>query len=239
MENIQIVSIEGNIGSGKSTFLKQLEKYFLDKGHSHVVFVDEPVDEWDTIRDKKDETILKKFYQDSEKYSFPFQMMAFITRYTKIKKAIMKAMQIKQENLHNPFEKGNPIVVTERCLYTDKYVFAQMLYDDKKIEEINYIIYNKWFDEFASELPIHKIIYIDTKANMCHERIAKRSRNGESNIPLSYLENCEKYHNSMVQKRLVDGTMLYKIDGNRDMNDTDSYNNLLEMSYHFINKQKF
>lgn len=236
MENIQIVSIEGNIGSGKSTFLKELENYFINKGHTHVIFVDEPVSEWDTIQDKTGETILKKFYQDAEKYSFPFQMMAFITRYTKIKKALIKAMKIKEENINNPFEKRNPIVVTERCLYTDKYVFAQMLYDDKKIEEINYIIYNKWFDEFASELPIRKIIYIDTKANMCHQRIAKRSRNGESNIPLSYLENCEKYHNSMVQKRVVDNTILYKIDGNRDMNDKESYQNLLEMSYHFINK---
>jgi deoxyadenosine/deoxycytidine kinase len=236
MENIQIVSIEGNIGSGKSTFLKQLEAYFLNKGHSHVIFVDEPVDEWNDIHDKKGDTILKKFYEDSEKYSFPFQMMAFITRYTKIKKAFIKAMNMKEETIYNSFEKYNPIIVTERCLYTDKYVFAQMLYDDKKIEEINYIIYNKWFDEFARELPVHKIIYIDTKSNMCHERIAKRSRNGESNIPLTYLENCEKYHNSMVQKRVVDGTILYKIDGNRDMNDKLSYDNLLEMSYHFINK---
>jgi len=236
MENIQIVSIEGNIGSGKSTFLKELEKYFFKKGHTHVIFVDEPVDDWNDIHDKKGETILKKFYENSEKYSFPFQMMAFITRYTKIKKALLKAIEIKNKNINNPFEKGNPIVVTERCLYTDKYVFAQMLYDDNKIEEINYIIYNKWFNEFASELPIHKIIYIDTEAKMCHERIAKRSRNGESNIPLSYLDNCEKYHNSMVQKRVVDGTILYKIDGNRDMKDADSYINLLEMSYHFINK---
>ena len=235
MENIQVVSIEGNIGSGKSTFLKQLEAHFLNKGHSHVVFVDEPVDEWNDIRDKKGETILEKFYKDSEKYSFSFQMMAFITRYTKIKNAIIKALSVVEESA-NPFEQFNPIVVTERCLYTDKYVFAQMLYDDKKIEEINYLIYNKWFDEFARELPIHKIIYIDTKANMCHARIAKRSRTGESNIPLGYLENCEKYHNSMVQKRVVDGTILYKIDGNRDMNDKLSYDNLLEMSYHFINK---
>lgn len=237
MQDIKIVSIEGNIGSGKSTFLKHLETYFLDKGHTHVIFVDEPVDEWNDIHDKKGETILKKFYEDSEKYSFPFQMMAFITRYTKIKKAMAKAIQIKETNINNPFGRGNPIVVTERCLYTDKYVFAQMLYDDKKIEEINYIIYNKWFDEFARELPVHKIIYIDTKSEMCHNRIAKRSRNGESNIPLTYLENCEKYHNTMIQTRIVDGTILYKIDGNRDMNDKVSYDNLLEMSYHFINKQ--
>ena len=30
-------------------------------------------------------------------------------------------------------------------LFTDKYVFAQMLYDSKKMEKIEYEIYNKWF----------------------------------------------------------------------------------------------
>ena len=29
-------------------------------------------------------------------------------------------------------------IITERSLYTDKEVFAKMLYDDKKIEDINY-----------------------------------------------------------------------------------------------------
>ncbi len=41
-----LISIEGNIGSGKSTlveYLKSLNKY---------IFVDEPVNEWLSIKDK-------------------------------------------------------------------------------------------------------------------------------------------------------------------------------------------
>ena len=44
-----IVSIEGNIGSGKSTFIRQLQTY--TKTHTHpqaypITFIQEPVDEW-------------------------------------------------------------------------------------------------------------------------------------------------------------------------------------------------
>ena len=35
-----------------------------------------------------------------------------------------------------------------------KNVFAKMLYDDKKIEMVNYDIYNRWFDEFVKKYPL-------------------------------------------------------------------------------------
>ena len=53
-------------------------------------------------------------------------------------------------------------IITERSIYTDSNVFAKMLYDDKKITLIEYTIYKKWFDEFISEIPISKIIYVKT-----------------------------------------------------------------------------
>ena len=46
MENLNftIVSIEGNIGSGKSTLMKNLKEYY--KNNNQVLFLKEPVDEW-------------------------------------------------------------------------------------------------------------------------------------------------------------------------------------------------
>tara|TARA_B100000035_G_C21022214_1_gene564543 strand:- start:1411 stop:2106 length:696 start_codon:yes stop_codon:yes gene_type:complete len=214
---IQIISLEGNIGSGKSTFLKNLQDLHKKLDINHTIFVQEPVDEWSNIYDKSNETILSKFYKDSEKYSFPFQMMAFITRYNKLKDAYLKAKEMIEKNKHLPDFK-TPIIITERSLYTDKYVFAQMLYDDNKMEEINYIIYNKWFDNFAKEFPISKIIYLNTTPQTCFERIKKRSRNGESNIPLSYLENCNKYHNKMVHN--CDNTSLINVNGNNNYDES-------------------
>ena len=61
-----IVSIEGNIGSGKSTLVEKLRQHIMQK---NATFLDEPVDEWMTITDDKGEHILSKFYANQEKYA--------------------------------------------------------------------------------------------------------------------------------------------------------------------------
>ena len=183
-----IVSIEGNIGSGKSTLLSNLHKHYKDV--DNVVFLKEPVDEWEKIKDENGTTMLEKFYADQEKYSFPFQMMAYVSRLKVLRDALKT---IKESN-------KKTIIITERSLYTDKMVFAKMLYDSGKIEHINYQIYLSWFDTFSEEFPIHKVVYVKTSPERCHSRIMKRARDGEGNIPLDYLDSCNKYHNTMLDK---------------------------------------
>ena len=183
-----IVSIEGNIGSGKSTLLANLRNHYKDE--AHIVFLKEPVDEWVKIKDANGTTILEKFYADQDKYSFAFQMMAYISR-LKVLRDSLNAISTNAKKV---------IFITERSLYTDKLVFAKMLFDSGKMEDVMYQIYLNWFDTFSSEFPVHKVIYVKADANTCYNRIAKRSRDGEENIPLAYLENCEKYHDNMLDE---------------------------------------
>ena len=75
-----------------------------------------------------------------------------------------------------------------------------MLYDDNKIEEINYQIYLKWFDEFITDIPITYFLYIQTDSNIAYQRVLKRNRKGE-NIDLDYLEMCNKYHDDWLIKK--------------------------------------
>ena len=82
-------------------------------------------------------------------------------------------------------------------------VFAKMLFDTGKIEYVNYQIYLNWFDTFSDEFPVHKVVYVKTAPEKCHERILKRSREGEDNIPLSYLKSCSFYHDNMLDKNLT------------------------------------
>jgi deoxyadenosine/deoxycytidine kinase len=205
-----IISIEGNIGSGKTTLLSNLQEYY--KNNSNVVFLKEPVDEWGKIKDENGETILKKFYADQEKYSFPFQMMAYVSRL----KVLRDTLKNIKNNSNNP---NSIIIITERSLYTDKMVFAKMLYDSKKIEYINYQIYLNWFDTFSEEFPVHKVVYVQTEPEKCYQRIVKRSRTGEENIPLEYLTSCSNYHNNMLDKNLEDCVCLDQLvlDGNIDI----------------------
>jgi deoxyadenosine/deoxycytidine kinase len=186
----QIITIEGNIGSGKSTLLEYLkEKYNAtdndnNEDNKEIIFLREPVDEWENIKDEDGVSILQKFYVDQKAYSFSFQMMAYISRLALLKEAVSK--------------KPNAIIITERSLVTDKMIFAKMLYDSGDIQDIEYQIYSKWFECFANDYSINKVVYVNSSPEICYQRIHERSRLGESIIPLSYLTRCDDYHKNMI-----------------------------------------
>jgi deoxyadenosine/deoxycytidine kinase len=204
--NIKIVSIEGNIGSGKSTLLENLKKHYIN--NENVIFLKEPVDDWEKIKDVEGNTILKKFYENQEKYSFPFQMMAYISR-LKILRDCVQQLTNTNTSANNPF-----IIITERSLYTDKYVFAKMLYDQGKIEDVCYQIYLNWFDEFSKDFTIENSIYVNTEPEKCYERVHKRAREGEEFIPLTYLQECHNYHEDFINNTYLNKLAL---NGNIDI----------------------
>jgi deoxyadenosine/deoxycytidine kinase len=213
----KLISIEGNIGSGKSTIIKNLKEHI--KNEKNIIFLQEPVDEWDTIRDENNNTILSKFYLNQKKYSFSFQMMAYISRLALLKKTIES----------NP----NSVIITERCLNTDRYVFAKMLYDDDMLEEVEYQIYLRWFDHFSNICTTQKIIYLKTDPKTCYSRISKRNRNGESHISIEYLENCHKYHENMINTSTNNELLI--IDSNVDTDENkDILYEWMDKIYKFI-----
>ena len=114
--NLIIVSIEGNIGSGKSTLLANLRETY--KNDANIIFLKEPVDEWEKIKDENGITILEKFYSDQNKYSFPFQMMAYVSR--------LKVLRDELKNIQFSEDKKT-IIITERSLHTDKMVLSIFL----------------------------------------------------------------------------------------------------------------
>jgi len=213
-----IISIEGNIGSGKSTLFEKLKIHFAN--NKNIIFVREPVDIWESIQDENGTTILEKFYQDQIKYSFSFQIMAYISRINLLKETIKQHPGV--------------TIITERSLYTDKMVFAKMLYDTHKIEYINYQIYLNLFDTFKNDFNVDNIIYIKTDPDVCYNRILKRARNGENNISLDYLQLCDTYHNNMVDILECDKIVL---NGNVDIYENVSQLNDWICQIHQIIKQ--
>ena len=180
----RIISIEGNIGTGKTTFLQTLREHF--KNREDICFLDEPVDLWMNFKDQEG-NILEHYYKDQKKYGFQFQMMAYISRLTILKKA-----------LENPQYK---FIISERSLFTDKHIFCKMLYDDGIIEEIGNQIYNMWFEEFitfSSFVPV----YLRTTPEVSFERVQIRSRQGET-IPLEYLQKCHNYHEAWLKDSIT------------------------------------
>lgn len=218
-----IINIEGNIGTGKSTILSELRKNIKIDHPTDVIFLTEPVDKWDTIKDSQDISILKHFYQDSNKYAFPFQIMACCTRISNLKNAIN----------NNPNCK---IIICERSIEADANIFAQMLYDDNVMNEMEHKIYSLFYNEHKELYKPDGYVYLDTNADTCLRRIKKRSRDGESNISLEYLQKCQQYHDRWLKDENID-TPLLTIDTNNDVTYNNDEGNLwITTITNFINR---
>ena len=211
------VTIEGNIGSGKSTLLMHLKEFF-NKQKLNVGYVDEPVDDWAQIKDSNGKTMLELYYADQTRYAFTFQMMAYITRLVNIKKSLAL---------------NHDVIILERTMITDREVFAKMLYDDGKMNNVEYQIYNKWFNAFTDIIPEMYYIYVKTTPQISHSRIAIRNRSGES-IPIEYLIKCDKYHEDWLNK--IPSDRILKVNSNYNF-DREQYRYVCELVQDFITKR--
>lgn len=196
MSQKQLISIEGNIGSGKSTLLEDMKDFI---SQDKTTYLKEPVDEWTSICDKNNNNILEKFYNDQDRHSFAFQMLACTTKYLKLKDAWYK--------------NSNKTVISERSLDSDRNIFAEMLYDDGKIEDIHMEIYKKSHESFSREIPVDKIIYVYTDPEVAFARCQKRNRKGEETIPYEYIKKCHEYHEKWLANAKKQCN-IYLFDGN-------------------------
>lgn len=180
-----ILSIEGNIGAGKTTIMNGLRLHYEDD--PRVGFVDEPVGAWETVTDEDGKGILQLYYEDQKKHAFAFQMLALKTRASSIK---AKARDPRVA-----------LVITERDITTDKKVFAQMLADSGTISKPEKQIYDMWFRGCEANAycgrHVHRL-YLRTTPALAARRTAKRQRTGESDIPLDYHEACHDAHERWI-----------------------------------------
>ena len=174
--------MEGNIGVGKSTFIK-----ILNSKWSNCEVVSEPVEMWKDLKDSEGKNILQTFYEDISRWAYSFQNVACITRMMKIEDTIRTS--------------NAKYIFLDRSLGTDKNVFEKMLYDDGKLNQIEHSMYNLWCDFYykyvrSQENQIH--IYLKASPEKCAERIRKRGRIEEESISLEYLQGLNKYHDDWL-----------------------------------------
>lgn len=201
-----LISIEGNIGTGKTTLINILKNKFTNK--DSVIFVEEPLQQWLDLVDNDGSNILGKFYGDQERWSYSFQMHAFITR---------------SKDILNQNTRDN-VVIIERSVLTDCNVFATLLHESGKISELEWKLYNEWFSWLTghfNKVKPDKHIYLKADPEVSFDRMVKRTRDEETNIPLEYLVEVSDKHD----KWLLSDTMenVITIDVNGDFTDSDNF----------------
>ena len=215
------VYIEANIGSGKSTFLDILQKRLGDK----INIIKEPVDEWTTITDEKGQDILVKYYNDMRRWSFTFQINSLASRLNRF---------ISQQ-------KTDRVNIIERSIYSDKNCFAQLCFKNGTMDKLELYQYEQLFklmnDNLSISIKPDGFIYLRATSTVCHDRINVRSRDGEENIPLNYLDNLHKIHESWMDVNKKHGIPVLVIDANKNFkNDDDVQKQYVELITNFIDK---
>lgn len=202
--------IEGNIGTGKSTFLKKLNEDL----NCDIIY--EPLEQWIDTKDQNGKNILDHFYKDTNRWCFTFQVNALITRSISINKP--------QESKYR---------FVERSVFTDKHVFAENSYKSGNMNQIEMDLYNKYFDWIQEhfETKPDGIIYLRADPETSYERIKKRLRDEESIIPLDYIKQIHEKHENWLQNE----NNVLILDANLEFeNNKKNFNDMIEKIKRFV-----
>jgi deoxyadenosine/deoxycytidine kinase len=78
-----------------------------------------------------------------------------------------------------------------------------MLYKDGLMNTLEYDLYCRWFDRYASGIPVGGIIHLETDPSTSLTRIGSRGRTAEGGIALEYLEALEAQHQSWLSSTKI------------------------------------
>jgi deoxyadenosine/deoxycytidine kinase len=202
------ISVEGGVGAGKSELLNYLSR----NGHRVVL---EPTTEWEANLDSKTgKNIIELFYENPQRHAFMFQIFALTTRMMAIERAIRE----------RPYWSG--CLILERGIDTDRYVFADTLYRDGTLTELEYRIYQSYAQSIArspshrdSKFSVDGMIYLHTSVDRCLERIETRNRKGEEHVNIQYLHALAQSHDRMIEKAEQSGLPILILDGDLGLDD--------------------
>lgn len=198
---LSYISIEGNIGVGKSFFLKELKKSLGETiNNIGIIYIEEPLEDWnknlyiskewnkDQIDLELEYSYFDLFYKDMNKYSFDFQSYVITTKSLLFHKKIYK---FTKENPNKKF-----IIIGERSFDVDKNVFFKINTLKGNIPQYKIPLYNSIYKSCSFSInKFHNgIIYLKTDISNIVKRIIKRDRTQEESINIDYINLLEKYH---------------------------------------------
>ena len=179
-DKILFLTMEGNIGVGKSTLMSHLKQIFA----SHpVIFIDEPVKEWE------DAGLLQAMYDRNLAPAF-FQYAALGSIVSHTLAAI------------NSAPPGTKLFIAERSMHSNLLVFGKASLSERIEKRALEYVWNHLMTVLPSNI-VYQRILLKAFPGTCLSRIRHRARASESSIHIAYLEKLHDLHGIWMAEESV------------------------------------
>ncbi|XP_021931790.1 deoxynucleoside kinase-like isoform X2 [Zootermopsis nevadensis] len=186
------VSIEGNIGAGKSEMIKHFSGFTDVNAHM------EPVSEWCNVQGHN---LLELLYKNLNRHNFMFQNYVQLTR-------LKTQMHQTNKRVH----------MFERSLQSNRFCFVEMAHNCGQLLGAEYVVLCKWYEWMQQnfDIQLDLIVYLRGSPELCYERVQRRKRPEESSVSLGYMQKLhESYEHWLLQTKPTAPVLV--IDVNKEM----------------------
>lgn len=132
----------------------------------------EPVEEW---------SLLQNFYDDMSTYAAPFQFQVLFSFH----------------KMYSTFKNVKDKVILERCPWSSKNIFMDMLVQNGNVSKDEYNLYCNFYDKLA--FPTDLFIYLKVDTEIAYRRILNRDRAAERSLKFEYLEALNEKYNEAIK----------------------------------------
>lgn len=188
------VFVEGNIGSGKTTFLNHFKQF------SDVCLMTEPVENW---RNLNGVNLLDLMYKNPDVWAMTFQNYVTLT---------MLKNHIKQTD--------KQVKLMERSIFSARNCFVEKMLSSGMIQPGMYHVLQEWYDFIYEHHKIQcdLIVYLRTDPKVVYERMKARARSEESCVPYQYLKDLHDLHeNWLIHGHHYRPAQVLVLDANLDL----------------------
>lgn len=200
-----VVSVEGNIGAGKSTLMRELRRLYDSSATTthDVAVILEPIEEWCKPVLRNGDSMLRAYYS-SMGNALAFQMFVLLTR-----------IQQLDEEASVGRGGGRPaVLLVERGPWSTVPLFGQPMRDMGLLSEAELHVFGAWVD-WALRRPSCSVpsrpaatIYVRGSPDISAERIGMRAREGESAIDAAYLSRLHDAHEAYCSSMPADSLLV-------------------------------
>lgn len=183
MATIVRIFVEGNIGSGKSTFLADVKAGHANARYKsfEMVVVTEPLNEMTQF--------LEPYYNDPQRYSFMLQTVFLAARIKAVLAADAEARALAASS-------GKPVVMLIERGPDSDLLFGKVNREINYMSELEYQGYLAYVRLLIDCAKVNSTVsvYVRPGVDKCIERKFSRGRTFEGAIPRDYMERLEKAH---------------------------------------------